>query len=88
MCDLSSISINYINENNYFPIEFSRIDRNIKPDSDTINGTINGTITDLENNILKEMKSNKNITVKELSIVTNKSIRIINGAILSLKNKK
>ena len=58
------------------------------PDSDTINGTINGTITDLENNILKEMKSNKNITVKELSIVTNKSIRSINRAILSLKNKK
>ena len=58
------------------------------PDSDTINGTINGTITDLENNILKEMKSNKNITVKELSIVTNKSIKSINRAILSLKNKK
>ena len=54
------------------------------PDSDTINGTI----TDLENNILKEMKSNKNITVKELSIVTNKSIRSINRAILSLKIKK
>ncbi len=54
------------------------------PDSDTINGTI----TDLENSILKEMKSNKNITVKELSIVTNKSIRSINRAILSLKNKK
>ena len=88
LCDLSSISINYINENNYFTIEFSRIDRNIMPDSDTINGTINGTITDLENNILKEMKSNKNITVKELSIVTNKSIRSINRAILSLKNKK
>ena len=88
LCDLSSISINYISENNYFTIEFSRMDRNIMPDSDTINGTINGTITDLENNILKEMKSNKNITVKELSIVTNKSIRSINRAILSLKNKK
>lgn len=88
LCDLSSISINYINENNYFTIEFSRIDRNIMSDSDTINDTINGTITDLEHNILKEMKSNKNITVKELSVVTNKSIRSINRAILSLKNKK
>ncbi len=88
LCDLSSVSINYINENKYFTIEFSRIDRNIMPDGDTINGTINGKINDLESDILKVMKSNKYITVKEITQITKKSTRTINRAILSLKNKK
>ena len=87
LCNLSSVSIDYINENNYFTLEFSRIDRNIMPDSDTINDTINGKINDLESAILKAMKSNKYITVKEITLITKKSTRTVNRAILSLKNK-
>ncbi len=54
---MSAISINHINENYYFTIVFSRIDRNIMPASDTINGTI----TDLENNIVNYSASSNRV---------------------------
>lgn len=84
LCDLASVSINYINEESYFTMEFSRIDRNIMPND----GIINGTITELESNVLKAMMANKDITVDEITRLTNKSVRSVNRAISSLKNKK
>lgn len=57
------------------------------PSDDTINGIINGTISDGENEILEFLRKDKNITVAELSKISNKSVRTINRIISLLKSK-
>lgn len=88
LCNLSSVSIGYINEDNYFTMEFSRLDRNMMPGGGTINDTIKNSITDLESDVLKAMISNKYITIIEITQTTSKSMRSVNRAIQSLKKKK
>ena len=51
------------------------------PSDDTIYGIINGTISDRENEILEFLRKDKNITVAELSKISNKSVRTINRII-------
>ena len=57
------------------------------PNDDTINGIINGTISDGEREILEFLRNNKNITVAELSEASNKSVRTINRIMSLLKAK-
>ena len=61
-------------------------DKNIVPNG-VINGTISDTINDNEKIILDIILKNPNITIAEMAIQSNKSIRTINRIINSLKEK-
>lgn len=87
LCENNGVSINYIDSDTDFVLSFSRYNRNIMPNDDTINGIINGTISDGEREILEFLRNNKNITVAELSEVSNKSVRTINRIMSLLKAK-
>lgn len=83
LCENNGISINYIDSDTDFILSFSRYNRNIMPSDDTINGII----SDGEREILEFLRNNKNITVAELSGVSNKSVRTINRIMSFLKAK-
>lgn len=83
LCEDNGVSINYIDSDTDFVFSFSRFNRNIMPSDDTINGTI----SDGENEILEFLRKYKNITVAELSKISNKSVRTINRIISLLKSK-
>ncbi len=51
-------------------------------------GMINGTITDLENEILGILRKNKTASISEVAEICKKSPRTISRAIASLKSKK
>jgi len=51
-------------------------------------GRINGTINDVEKEILNVFRNEPDITVKGLSVKTGKSIRNLNRIISVLKNKQ
>jgi len=87
LCNESNVSLNYINEDTNFTFEFSRVDRNKVPNG-TTNGTTNGTINDEEKKILNFFRNEPNITIIEISIKTNKSIRNLKRIISSLKDKQ
>lgn len=87
LCENNGVSINYIDSDTDFVLSFSRYNRNIMPNDDTINGIINGTISDGEREILEFLRNNKNITVAELSEASNKSVRTINRIMSLLKAK-
>lgn len=87
LCEDNGVSINYIDSDTDFVFSFSRFNRNIMPSDDMINGIINGTISDGENEILEFLRKDKNITVAELSKISNKSVRTINRIISLLKSK-
>ncbi len=87
MCEKNGVSINYVDSDTDFVFSFSRYNRNIMPNDDTINGIINSTISDGEREILEFLRNNKNITVAELSEVSNKSVRTINRIMSLLKAK-
>ena len=87
MCDASNVTISYINGETDFTFEFSRVDRNIVPGDGTINGTLNGTVTELEANILSLLKDNQHITIAQLAEKSNKSLRTVNRVLASLRNK-
>ncbi|MCC8046353.1 MAG: MarR family transcriptional regulator, partial [Clostridiales bacterium] len=53
-----------------------------------INGMINGTISDLESEILEILRKNEDITVPEMAALCKKSSRTISRAIAALKSKK
>ena len=88
LCDSANIDISYVNADTDFTIEFSRIDRNNMPEDGMINGTINGTITELESEVLEFLRKNKNATIPEVVNNCGKSIRTVNRVISSLKSKK
>ena len=48
----------------------------------------NSSVTTLEENVLKLISNNKNITSEELSSITNKSVRTIKTILMGLQNKK
>ena len=84
LCDSANIDISYVNADTDFTIEFSRIDRNNMPED----GMINGTITELESEVLAFLRKNKNATIPEVVNNCGKSIRTVNRVISSLKSKK
>jgi ATP-dependent DNA helicase RecG len=84
LCEEANVSISYINNENDFTIEFSRIDRN---ESGEINGEINGEISEEEFSVLAVFKSNKNAIKDETIKQTGLSSRTIDRIIKSLKQK-
>jgi ATP-dependent DNA helicase RecG len=88
LCDSSNIQVGYIDTDTDFTIEFSRIYINNMPEDGIINGTISGTLTSLESDILNMLNNNKNLTVSEMAEILDKSPRTVNRAISSLKSKK
>lgn len=67
-----------------FTIEFSRVDRNNMPED----GILNGTITELESEVLDFLRKNKNATISEVVEHCGRSIRTVNRVISSLKSKR
>ncbi|MCD8231839.1 MAG: putative DNA binding domain-containing protein [Clostridiales bacterium] len=88
LCRDSDVKVSYINSENDFTIEFSRTDRNIMSEDGMINGMINGTISDLEGEILEILRKDEDITVPEMAEICKKSSRTISRAIAALKSKK
>lgn len=88
LCQDSDVNVSYINSENDFTIEFSRIDRNIMSEDGMINGMINGTISALESEILEILRKDEETTVPEMAEICKKSSRTIARAIASLKSKK
>ncbi len=64
-------------------ITFSRSDAFIMP----ADGTINGTITELERVILSLIKENHSVTIPELAEFCKKSVRSVNRVMASLRAK-
>ena len=87
LCDASDVTISYINGDADFTFEFSRVDRNVMPSDGMINGTINGTITELEASVLSWLKDDPHLTIAELVEKSGKSLRTVNRILASLKNK-
>ena len=54
LCDSANIDISYMDTDTDFTIEFSRADRNNMPED----GIINGTITELEAEVLDFLRKN------------------------------
>ena len=88
LCQESGVEVGYIDSNNDFTIEFSRVDRNIMSLSDTINDTTNSTITELESKVLDLIRKDENITISQLVDLCGKSQRTITRALSSLKAKR
>lgn len=88
LCNLANIDINYMDTDMDFTIEFSRVDRNNMPEGGILNGTINGTITELESEVLDFLRKNKNATILEVAENCERSIRTVNRVISSLKSKR
>lgn len=81
LCKEAKVSISYINNENDFTIEFSRIDRNKI-------GELNGELSKEEFSVLTVFKTNKN-TIKDDAIKqTGLSSRTIDKIIKSLKEKE
>lgn len=85
LCKEAKVDISYINNENDFTIEFSRIDRN---QDGEINGEINGELSKEEFSVLSVFKTNKNAIKDDLIRQTGLSSRTIDRIIKSLKEKE
>ena len=85
LCKEAKVDISYINNENDFTIEFSRIDRN---QDGEINGEINGELSKEEFSVLSVFKSNKNAIKDDVIKQTGLSSRTIDRIIKSLKEKE
>lgn len=81
LCKEAKVDISYINNENDFTIEFSRMDRN-KVDE------INGELSEEEFSVLTVFKNNKNAIKDEVIKQTGLSSRTIDRIIKSLKGKE
>ena len=81
----AKVDISYINNENDFTIEFSRMDRNKVGE---INGEINGELSEEEFSVLTVFKNNKNALKDEVIKQTGLSSRTIDRIIKSLKGKE
>lgn len=81
LCKEAKVDISYINNENDFTIEFSRIDRN-KTDE------ISGELSEEECSVLTIFKNNKNALKDEVIKLTGLSSRTIDRIIKSLKGKE
>ena len=84
LCKEANVDVSFINNENDFTIEFSRIDRN---KSGEINGEINGEISKDEIAVLNVLKDNHKAIKEEIIIKTNFSSRKIDRLIKNLKAK-
>ena len=85
LCKEAKVDISYINNENDFTIEFSRMDRNKVGE---INGEINGELSEEEFSVLTVFKNNKNALKDEVIKQTGLSSRTIDRIIKSLKGKE
>lgn len=81
LCKEAKVSISYINNENDFTIEFSRIDRNKI-------GELNGELSKEEFSVLTVFKTNKNVIKAEVIKQAGLSSRAIDRIIKSLKEKE
>lgn len=81
LCKEAKVSISYINNENDFTIEFSRIDRNKI-------GELNGELSKEEFSVLTVFKTNKNVIKAEVIKQAGLSSRTIDKIIKSLKEKE
>lgn len=88
LCQENGVKVGYIDSENDFTIEFSRVDRNTMPLDDTINDTTNDTITELEGEILDLLRKDESITIAQLVSLCGKSQRTITRTLSSLKSKQ
>ena len=84
LCEESGVQVGYIDSENDFTIEFSRVDRNTMSSDDTINDTI----TELEGEILDLLRKDESITIAQLVNLCGKSQRTITRTLSSLKSKQ
>lgn len=81
LCKEAKVSISYINNENDFTIELSRIDRNKI-------GELNGELSKEEFSVLTVFKTNKNVIKAEVIKQAGLSSRAIDRIIKSLKEKE
>lgn len=86
-CDSAGVTIEYLNSDMAFTIEFSRNDRNNAQISKETNAQIGSKISDLEQIVLNCIRNNSKITNEELIKQIGKSKRTITRVIASLKSK-
>ena len=84
LCKEAKVDISYINNENDFTIEFSRIDRN---QNGEINGEINGELSKEEFSVLSVFNTNKNAIKDDVIRQTGLSSRTIDRIIKLLKEK-
>lgn len=85
LCKEAKVNISYINNENDFTIEFSRIDRNKIGE---LNGELNGELSKEEFSVLTVFKTNKNVIKDEVIKQAGFSSRAIDRIIKSLKEKE
>lgn len=85
LCKEAKANISYINNENDFTIEFSRIDRNKIGE---LNGELNGELSKEEFSVLTVFKTNKNVVKAEVIKQAGLSSRAIDRIIKSLKEKE
>ena len=83
LCEENNVAINYTDSDTDFVISFSRKNRNIMPND----GTINGTISDGESEIMEILRKDKSITIAELARISDRSVRTTNRIMSLLKAK-
>ena len=89
LCKEAKVDISYINNENDFTIEFSRMDRNkVGEINGEINSEINGELSEEEFSVLTVFKNNKNAIKDEVIKQTGLSSRTIDRIIKSLKGKE
>ena len=87
LCDEQGVSVSYINEDDDFTLEFSRVDRNIMPSNGIINGIDYGEISDNELAVLSVLREKPGATISAIAGITKKSVRTVARTIDLLKSK-
>lgn len=86
LCDEAKVRLNYINNENDFTLEFSRLDRNLYQDID-VNISLEKKLNKEETEILNAIRNDNYISRVELIAMFNYSTRKIDRIISSLKFK-
>lgn len=87
LCDEQGVSVSYINEDDDFTLEFSRVDRNIMPNNGIINGINYGEISENELAVLSVLRKKPGATISVIAEITEKSARTVARTIDLLKSK-
>lgn len=87
LCDEQGVSVSYINEDDDFTLEFSRVDRNIMPNNGIINGINYGEISENEIAVLSVLREKPGATISVIAEITEKSARTVARTIDLLKSK-
>ena len=87
LCDEQGVSVSYINEDDDFTLEFSRVDRNIMPNNGIINGINYGEISENELAVLSVLREKPGATISVIAGIAEKSARTVARTIDLLKSK-